>query len=281
MLSVKSLRSIATFGAAVALVCFALPASAATIINWAPDGNNTGDITVTGTSKSGRSLSQDTSVSVVRFSRVGATDFIGSNGIDGNTDQDDYQEGTLGGTTPYGSGNAVADGWATNDINAAGFDATTKADALANGDFLSLVLSTTEAWTITDLSFELWRNGAGAPDQYAIYYRVAADATGSDASATGFIQAGTDFAVTGSGYNNATQSPTQLVTLTASGLNIDFGSLPANSQIQLRLYGFGVGNGLGGTHITGGTVLGVVPEPATVALLSLASLTLLAQRRRQ
>lgn len=265
-------RSFATIATLLAC-CMTLPqAGAATLLEWAPNGNNTGDLTTTGTSKSGRTLSQDTAITVVRGNRVNA------DGIDGNIDDNDYYEGTLSGSGSY-TGDAVADGWNANDINASGFGGVTKTNAVTNGDFLSIVLSASQAVNINSISFELWRNGNGAPDDYAIYYRIGEDALSDfDATGTGFTQAGGAFNVSGAGYSNASDAPSELAFLTSSGLDIDFGTSAVDSQIEIRLYGFGTGNDGGNTHITGGQVLGVIPEPGSMALLFAASLMLLPRR---
>lgn len=265
-------RSFATV-TIILFICFLFlsQAHAATLLEWAPDGNNTGDLTTTGTSKSGRTLSQDAAITVVHGNRTN------SDGIDGNADDNDYQEGSLTASTSY-TGDAVADGWNANDINAAGFGSTTKAGALTDGDFLSIVLSASDAVNISSISFELWRNGGGGPNEYAIYYRVGSSALSFDTTITGFTQAGSDVSVTGSGYNNTSETPNELAFLTSDGLDIDFGTSAADAQIEIRLYGFGVGNAGGNTHITGGQVRGVIPEPGSLALLAMAGMMMLPRR---
>ena len=132
------------------------------------------------------------------------------------------------------------------------------------GDFVGYDLTSSDAFNVGELSFDVWRNGNAAATDFAIYYVVGGGT---------LTQAGSDFNIASSGVDGS-GDPNQLATLTADGLNI---AVDANETFEVRLYGWNA-TVAGNHHITGTSI--VIPEPASLALLGLGGLAMLPRRKR-
>jgi hypothetical protein len=235
---------------AVGFTCIAVHAGlagGAVILDWTPSGQNTGDFTAS---------TQASGLEVV------------SPGGD-----DEYAKATgLNYATAYPSGTNAS--WSANDINLSGFGTgtgtgfvanTTEADAVADDDFLTYtVRSTVGTLSISEISFDVWRNGTASPSTFSIRYAVNGGA---------FASAGSPTSVSSSGVSGG--DPT-LASVTATGLNIQ---APQNQNVEIRLYGWGSTSNAGNVHVVSGALDGVVPEPALASALPLTAIVF-ARRRR-
>ena len=141
----------------------------------------------------------------------------------------------------------------------------TGALAIANGQFIEITLDSTsldsDVFDLDSVSVSLWRNGNGAPTDYALAFDT--DNNGWD---TG------DFLIIanpGSGIDNPE-------TITYNASTID----STTTSSTIRLYYWGSISGSGNTHLYD-VELGytIIPEPGSLALLGLGGLCMMRRRR--
>ncbi len=177
---------------------------------------------------------------------------------------------TGAGVTPAalarGSGIAAASGGTFNS-NGFDIDNATAAAAIADNDFLTFGFDSTTAYDLTDLDIRYDRSNTG-PNQIVIQID-----TGG-----GFTTFYTDTDVNANGE---------------TVLDIDLSAFTNVTSADFRIVGFGA-TSTGGTFdpendlainngesiVVNGDVATVIPEPASIALLGLGGVTLLARRRR-
>jgi len=241
--------------------------SAAVVVQWAPEGNNTAQLTTSGTDAAGNSLFIDPA-----FSFVDQTGTYADNAVSPNpTQTGEYGLGSGAGYKNISEGGyagSTATNWSANDINLES-GATNRASAINNNQYFSYIVNSANATTITDITFDVWLNGGGSPDIFAIYTTIGGGA---------LTQAGSDFDFSSSSARgDAGSGDPTLLGLDASGLSLNVG---AGQDVEVRLYFWDGGGDEGNFHITGGN-LSVIPEPSHVALgMGVLALLFLQVRRR-
>ena len=141
--------------------------------------------------------------------------------------------------------------------------------AITNGQYIEITLDSTgldsDVFDLDAVSVSLWRNGNGAPTDYALAFD--ADNNGWD---TGdFLITATPAAPEGGVINPET--------LTFDASTID----AATTSSTIRLYYWGSISGSGNTHLYDVELsYTIIPEPGSLALLGLGGLCMIMRRRR-
>ena len=142
---------------------------------------------------------------------------------------------------------------------------STGALAITNGQYIEITLDSTsldsDVFDLDAVSVSLWRNGNGAPTDYALAF---------DADNDGFDTG--DFLVTATpGFGTANAE-----TITYDATTID----ASTTSSTIRLYYWGSISGSGNTHLYDVALdYTIIPEPGSLALLSLGGLCMLHRRR--
>ncbi|MEM7625586.1 MAG: sulfatase-like hydrolase/transferase [Planctomycetota bacterium] len=135
------------------------------------------------------------------------------------------------GTFPRGAGANTDRG---NEFNVSGFNAGSLSGAVALNDYLTFTVAPVDGveMIVDSISFDLWRNGGNAANDYAILTSLA-----------GF-QAGQELGQLNGVFGTGPGSQQRFTAFDTSGT-------ATTDPLEVRLYGWNANDGLANTHITG------------------------------
>lgn len=122
---------------------------------------------------------------------------------------------------------------AGDEFNASGFQTNSLTEAISAGDFLTYTVQAVEGFdlSIDSVSYNLWRNGVNAAQDYAIMTSLDGFTAGAELSQLGNVTT-----------SGAASEQTYTAFYTGGSVTAD--------PVEIRLYGWNAGDNLASTHIT-------------------------------